>query len=304
VLELRHVRSFLVLADELHFGRAAARLHLAQSSLSEHVQRLERELGVTLVHRTSRQVVLTASGSAFRVEATRLLEQAATAREAARAAAGEATGTLSIGFNFPAGHALLPPALAALSATHPQVLTRLWERRSGPQLRALLDGTLDVAFVYGPCTDPAIDSAALSTVPVVAVVGADVHPLAGQTSVTMCELADQRCVLFGRPQSPAMHDAITGAARAAGVTLTIDDEIDDPAATGIIVATRAVVAFASAPRATAAAANGLVALPINDPVPELAIHLAWRRGSTAPLVQSFRTIVTDRWPQEGAARWP
>src|SRR6516165_9132597 len=98
-MELRHITSFLVLAEELHFGRSAARLHISQPSLSLQLQQLERRIGVTLIARTSHSVRLTAAGEAFRKEAEPLLGQLDRAVDAARRAA--ATGRLRIGFNFP-----------------------------------------------------------------------------------------------------------------------------------------------------------------------------------------------------------
>ncbi|MCO1658519.1 LysR family transcriptional regulator [Pseudonocardia humida] len=290
-MELRQVRAFLAIAEELHFGRAAARLHLAQSSVSEQLRRLERDLDVVLVDRGPRRVRLTAAGEAFRAEATRLVEQAGTARAAARAAAAGCAGPLSIGFNFPAGQHLLPAALARFAAVHPAVATRLWERRSGPQLRALRDGNLDVGFVYGPVDDPQLVSTPLLAVPVVAVVGRAAHPLASQGSVPMRRLAAEQCVLFRRAQSPAMHDAITGAARAAGVWLNVAEEIDDPAATGVVLNARRLVGFASAPRARHGTGNALTSLALTDPTPRLDVHVVRRRDDRSQLIATFVTAV-------------
>src|SRR6185437_1262000 len=100
-MELRHITSFLVLAEELHFGRSAARLHISQPSLSLQLQQLERRLGAQLVARTSHSVRLTPAGEAFRKEAGPLLGQLDRAVEAARQAGPGATGHLRIGFNFP-----------------------------------------------------------------------------------------------------------------------------------------------------------------------------------------------------------
>ncbi|WP_219420397.1 LysR family transcriptional regulator [Pseudonocardia nigra] len=259
-MEFRYLRSFLAIAEELHFGRAATRLHLAQPSLSQQLQRLERDVGVELVRRSPHEVRLTAAGEAFREEAKRLLDHADRAVAAARAVALGQAGTINIGFNFPAGQDVLPAALAALNDEYPRVQTQLWEKRTGPQLRALLAGELDVAFVYGRPTSPRLGSQELMTVPIVAVVG-EGHPWAGRDAVPMRLLERQPCLLFRREQSPAMHDAIVGAADRAGVKLTVASEVDDPVATGVLVTARQVIGFASASRAVRAPAQGLERVP-------------------------------------------
>ncbi|ODU07552.1 MAG: LysR family transcriptional regulator [Pseudonocardia sp. SCN 72-86] len=294
-MEFRYLRSFLAIADELHFGRAAQRLHLAQPSLSQQLQRLERDVGVELVRRSSHEVKLTPAGEAFRTEVQRLLDQAARAVDAARAAAQGRAGTLNIGFNFPAGQDVLPNALAQLNNDHPRVLTQLWERRSGPQLEALLAGELDAAFVYGRPVSPRLASAELMTVPIVALVG-ERHPWACRESVAVRELERQPCLLFRREQSPAMHDAIIGAADRAGIRLTVTEEVDDPVATGVLVTARPVVGFASASRAVRAPAQGLVAIRLTAPTPTLALHVVWREDDRGPLVDALLAVLETGRP--------
>lgn len=149
-MELRHVRAFLTLTEELHFGRAATRLHLSQPTLSEHLRRLERAVGAELVDRGPPGVDLTDADRAFEPAARRALTELETARLAARDIASGRAGTLRIGFNYPAGSRVLPATLRLLRDRHPHLRVRLSELRSGPQLDALTDGRLDVAFAFGP----------------------------------------------------------------------------------------------------------------------------------------------------------
>lgn len=282
-MEFRHLRSFLVLADELHFGRAAARLHLAQPSLSQQLQRLERHVGVALVERSSHHVRLTDAGQAFRAQAQRIVEQAEHAVSAAREVAAGRVGTLDVGFNHAAGVRVLPRALDRLAHAHPGVTARLTELRSGPQLAAVAAGGLDVALAYGaPGT---LCSRVLLTAPVVAVVRED-HPLAGRDALAVADLAGQACVLFRRDLSPALHDAVLGAAAQAGVALRVVREVDDTAATGIVLAGGPLVGFASAVRAAEPLVRGLRAVPLVDPVPAVALHAVWR-ADAGPLVGAF-----------------
>ena len=148
-MELRHIHSFLVLAEELQFGRAAARLHISQPSLSLQLQQLERRLGVQLVARTSHRVRLTPAGEAFRREAAQAVGQLDRAVGAARHAGPAAGGHLRIGFNFPAGQRVLVPALSLLRERYPQVRTSLLQRHTCGQLTELRAGKLDIAFIYG-----------------------------------------------------------------------------------------------------------------------------------------------------------
>jgi DNA-binding transcriptional LysR family regulator len=294
-MEFRYLRSFLAIAEELHFGRAAQRLHLAQPSLSQQLQRLERDVGVELVRRSSHQVRLTPAGEVFRDEAKKLLDHMDRAVAAAHAVATGRAGTLNIGFNFPAGQDVLPAALAHLNSEHPRVQTQLWERRTGPQVEGVLDGELDVAFVYGSPASPQLRSKELMTVPIVAVVG-ERHPWAGRDAMPMRMLERQPCLLFRREQSPAMHDAIIGAAEQAGIKLTIAGEVDDPVATGVLVSARQVIGFSSASRAARAPAQGLVAVPLTSPAPTLALHVVWRAEDHTPLVDALLAALDAAGP--------
>lgn len=299
-MELRYLESFLVLADELHFGRAAARLHLAQPSLSQQLQRLERRVGVRLVDRSSHHVRLTDAGSAFRDQARRVLEQADRAVRTAREAADG--GTVGIGFNHAAGVRVLPGVLARLTVEHPRVTARLSERRSAAQYAAVTAGELDVALAYGPPSDPALCSRELDGVSVVAVV-APGHELAGRAAVAVAELAGHDCALFARAVSPALHDAVTGAAARAGVALTVVAEIDDTAATGIVIAGGELVGFASQERAVEVAARGLCAVPLVDPEPVVALHAAWRPHDGGRPAATFLACL-DQWRRERPSLTP
>ena len=283
-MELRHLTSFLAIADELHFGRAAARLHVAQPSLSAHLQRLERDVGVRLVSRTSHEVRLTPAGAAFLPLARDVVGRLERAAETARAVDAGRGGTVRVGYNFPAGQRVLPDLLATLGRRYPAVDVDMVELRTGPQLAALKDGRLDVAMVYGR-PGPDLSSRLLLRVPLVAVVGAG-HRWAGRERVPFGELATEPCVLFRRAQSSAMYDAIQSAARTSGIRLTVAEEVDDPGATAIVVAARPVVGFASALRGRLAAGARTAAVGLYDPVPILELHAVWRTDH-GPAVDAF-----------------
>ncbi|REE97654.1 LysR family transcriptional regulator [Thermomonospora umbrina] len=287
-MDLRHVVSFLALADELHFGRAAARLHVSQPTLSQHLQRLERSIGVELVARTSHEVRLTAAGRVFRERAEDIMARVERAGEAARTAAAGRLGTVRVGYNLPAGQRVLPGTLARFNTRHPGADVEMVELRTGPQLAALADGRLDVAMVYGRPTTRGLRSRPLMRVPLVAVVGM-AHRWAGRAEVPFRALDEETCILFHRDQSSAMYDAIQSAARTSGIELNVAEEVDDPGATAIIAAVRPVVGFASAVRGRLAGTAGgprTTAVRLYDPVPILDLYAVWN-ADHEPLVAAF-----------------
>jgi DNA-binding transcriptional LysR family regulator len=243
-MEFRQVTTFLAIAEELHFGRAAARLHLAQSSVSQQLQRLEREIGVQLVARTSHDVRLTAAGMAFRIEAERLVEQAARAVRLARDVVAGRHGTINIGYNQIAGQWVLPATLLRLHEDYPNLVVHLWERLTGAQLEALAADELDVALVYGRPTARGLRSRHILDVPLVAAVP-DGHPWAELDQARFAELASVPCVLPRRDRSPAVYDAVVSTAHRMDIDLCVVDEIDDPSAMGIVARTQQVIVFAS-----------------------------------------------------------
>jgi DNA-binding transcriptional LysR family regulator len=295
-MELRHITSFLVLAEELHFGRSAARLHISQPSLSLQLQQLERRLGVQLVARTSHSVRLTPAGEAFRKEAGPLLGQLDRAVEAARQAGPGATGHLRIGFNFPAGQRVLVPALALLRDTYPQVRTSLLQRHTCGQLTELRSGRLDIAFVYGACADEGISQRPILTLPVMGVCASD-HPLATGAQVRWPELAQYRCVLPSEATSPAIRDAVLSAGRRNGVDFSAVEVFDDGDAAVVMVASQQVVIFASSVRAETVGMIGLTTLSFIDPVPEVTIYATWREQDANPAVPLFLDAIDQARPE-------
>jgi DNA-binding transcriptional LysR family regulator len=295
-MELRHITSFLVLAEELHFGRSAARLHISQPSLSLQLQQLERRLGVQLVARTSHSVRLTPAGEAFRKEAGPLLGQLDRAVAAARQAGPGATGHLRIGFNFPAGQRVLVPTLALLRDAYPQVRTTLVQRHTCGQLTELRGGRLDIAFIYGACAEEGISQRPIITLPVMGVCASD-HPLATGEQVRWSELARYRCVLPSQSTSPAIRDAVLSAGRSNGVDFSAVEVFDDGDAAVVMVASQQVVIFASSVRAETVGMIGLATLSFTDPVPAVTIYATWRAQDVNPAVPLFLDAIDQARPE-------
>ncbi|WP_405163352.1 LysR substrate-binding domain-containing protein [Nocardia sp. NBC_01499] len=299
-MEFRHLVSFITIAEELHFGRAAQRLHLTQPSLSAQLQKLEKSLGVQLVARNSHEVKLTPAGREFESQARIIVAQMDRAAQVAKATAEGRAGALNIGYNLPASRHVLPDALTKMTEQHPDIVVSLWEKRTGPQLTALSDGSLDLALVYGhPSTTDFRYRRLLHRVPLVAVVGRR-HRWADRPGVPFAELEGQECVLFAREQCPAMYDSIFRAAADTRITLSVAQTADDPGATAHMVSVRPLVGFASLPRAISmgmgAPGSSSVAVKLLDPVPTLDLYAVWRADETNPAVSLFLECVESPEP--------
>ena len=189
-MELRHLRHFVALAEELHFGRAARRLSISQPPLSFSIRRLEEDLGVRLFERTSRQVRLTAAGAAFLVESRRILGQAEDAR------------------------ALVGRIAAGLSG---RLQLALRELNSGEQVEALRAGRLDAGFIHAPTLPAGLDGIAWLTEPFVCCLPQG-HPQAQRRRADLAALAGEPLVLFAREASPEYHDRIVSLCAESGFT--------------------------------------------------------------------------------------
>lgn len=206
-MELRHLRQFVALAEELHFGRAAQRLSMSQPPLSASIRQLEDDLGVQLFERSSRQVRLTAAGAAFLVESRRILAQAADARALVGRIASGLSGRLQVGFVASMLYRGLPQLLARHGRSHPGIEVALRELNSGEQIEALLAGRLDAGFVHAPSVPAGLDGVEVLAEPFVCCV-ADGHPQAQRRHADLARMSGEPLVLFAREVSPEYHDRI------------------------------------------------------------------------------------------------
>ncbi len=189
-VELRHLRSFVVLVEELHFARAAERLHVSQPALSQTIKQLERATGLLLLQRTTRRVELTPDGRAFRDDAVRVLEPFDTLMEHARATAAGRRGTLRVGYTIGAAVDLVPRVLRAFTERCPDVRVETTEFDFSEPGAGLGDGRADVAIVRPPIDVDEVQLLTLTREPRVACV-ADSHRLAGRQEVCIEDLLDE-----------------------------------------------------------------------------------------------------------------
>ena len=204
---MRHLRYFLVLADELHFGRAARRLHIAQPPLSFNIKQLEQTLGVQLLERNSHGVKLTPAGEVFRQSAARVLAETEAATQRARDVALGVTARVRIGFVGSMLFRGLPERLHAFQALHPQVQTELIELNSAQQLEAMARGSIDLGFVHTARVPPDLSRSLYMSEPFVACLP-EAHPAGGGQGVDLAALASEPLVLFSRGASPDYYERV------------------------------------------------------------------------------------------------
>jgi DNA-binding transcriptional LysR family regulator len=271
-MELRHLRYFVAVAEELHFRRAAERLYVAQPAVSEQVRKLEQELGVRLFDRTQRRVSLTTAGGAMLEEARRVLLAADVAMQAARSAGDSATMPLRIGYVPDALPSVVPRALRRLVASAPRVQVEL---ETGAALRLIEDlrsRRLDAVVVSLPAPANGLRVMRLADEHAVAVLPV-VHPLAVEPAVALDQLAPERLVMLPAATNPAFRNAVIGMCRDAGLAPTLV-ELAEPRVEHVLLAVAAGAGLALLPESVAEryASPGVRLVAVRDAQP--AVHTA------------------------------
>jgi len=216
-MELRHLRYFVAVAEELSFTRAAARLGIAQPPLSQQIGKLERELEVRLLDRGPRGVRLTTAGAALLGEARMVLARTGEATRIVRQVEHGRTGAVRIGSVASGFSGVLLDLLPAFRAAYPSVLPLVYEMEAVPQLDALSQGTIDIGFLRSSAPCPGVTLWPLRSEPLVAALP-EGHRLAGAERVPLAALAGEPFVLFPRAAAPEAFDTIVGACGRAGFT--------------------------------------------------------------------------------------
>jgi len=212
--DLRLLRYFVALAEELHFTRAAARLHIAQQPLSAAIRRFEADLGVELFRRTTRHVELTDAGRALLEPARAALHAAGDALAAARATGSGIAGDLIFGLSSGARYGL-EPLFAALAARHPALHLHTRQDSAAPLLADLRQGRLDIAMTFGAQIPADLEHERLKDEPVILAVAAT-HPLADRQTIALGELRDETFALDVPGANPDYDDAVVDACRRSG----------------------------------------------------------------------------------------
>lgn len=225
MIELRPLRQFLVLAEELHFGRAAARLHMTQPPLTLAIQALERELGAALFERTRRSVALTPAGQALLAPVRRLLVAADELPRLAQAAAAGRSGQLRLAFVSSIAYGPLPEWLRGFRESHPDVTLQLREATLDVQLAAFDADEIDAGFVlHAPAAAPPGFAAWRALAEPLVMALPESHPAAARHNLRFQAVGQEPLVIFPRQIAPSLYDAVLSAYRARGATPHIAQE--------------------------------------------------------------------------------
>lgn len=291
-MELRHLRYFVTVAEELHFTRAAARLHIGQPPLSQQIQALEDELGVALFARTKRRVALTAAGERFLTHARQILQQTRDAVEDARRAARGEVGELRIGFTPSLPFTTLLPALIhAFRERHPHVTLTLREMMTLDQLRAVAAGKLDIGMVRGGDVEapPNITLLPFLSDPLVAVLRRD-DPLARQDTVTLAQLRERPFVTYPASAGTGIHRQILRLCQQAGYAPHVVQEAREGTTLIGLVAAGLGVSILPGPL-SCIQVEGVCYRPIADEGAISVASLATRTDDVSPLIARFKEVM-------------
>jgi DNA-binding transcriptional LysR family regulator len=223
-MELRHLRYFVAVAEELHFRRAAERMHISQPPLSEQISQLEDELGSRLLERDrGREVRLTVAGVAFLEEARKILLQVGEAAEAVHRASRGEIGTLRVGLAPAMAYGVVPMILRQLRADAPMISLQLSELVTPLQEKAILDRTLDVGFCYGRLQSDGLAAECIHRERLVLAVP-DHHSMANKERVRLAQLESERFITIPRAKSPGLYDHIFQTCYKAGLSPRVAQE--------------------------------------------------------------------------------
>lgn len=284
-MELRTLRYFVTLAEELHFGRAAQRLSITQPPLSLAIRALEDELGVQLFARNRRQVALTHAGKVFLEQARAVLARAGDAVALARAADRGEVGRLVIGFMSASVYTLLPPVLREFAASHPRVRLELRELTLPQQRAALRRGDIHAGFVRPPVTDAELAAEVLLQEPLRVALPAG-HRLTALRRIGAARLRDEPFVMFQRAPGLVLHDLVLGFCLQQGFTPRVAQEASQSHA--VVGLVSAGIGVALVPSSTQEIRlRGVEFRPLREKSPLVGTALAWRRDDASPVLRAF-----------------
>ena len=289
-MELRHLRYFAAVAEELNFHRAAARLGIAQPALSQQIRQLETELGVVLLDRDRRQVKLTPAGAAFLEKAQSTLASAADAIRTAHLADRGEIGRISIGFVTSALYGVVPDVIRLFRQRHPDVHTDLHELAAVHQAEAFRNGRIDVSFLRTPFD---VEGLAVRTIMkerwVIAL--PSTHHLSRRPFVPLSALAGDPFLLFPRNLAPNLYDHVLLICEAAGFSPNIALEAQMQTIVNLVAANIGVALVPESLRNLRR--KGLVYKSLAEPAPDVGLAVAWREGDRSPVLRAFLSVVDD-----------
>jgi DNA-binding transcriptional LysR family regulator len=289
-MELRHLRYFVAVAENLNFTRAAAKLHLAQPSLTRQIHNLEEEIGVRLLNRTKSQVALTEEGRAFLLDARRILALATESVQAVQRLSRGETGQLNIGYSSNFNFELLPQTLGAFRRTFPHVALNLFDMTPAEQFRALETRKIDLGFVglRPPASTRGLQWESIGGHRTVVVLRAN-HPLARKRHVKLAELKSMFFVGMSEKTHPGFRDWLCETCRPAGFTPRILQDAEWEPALMTFVAEGLGVTLARE-HIKRLPHPGVAYRPLTPPV-KTDYCIAWNRGNDTRALQQYIEVV-------------
>ncbi|NDV27900.1 LysR family transcriptional regulator [Desulfovibrio sp. JC010] len=297
-MELRQLRYFIAVAEELHFGRAARRVHIAQPPFSQQIKSLEEEIGARLLERNSRKVRLTNEGRYFYKQAMDIMAHVEEATATAgRMAKGE-YGNVRVGFLEIAMDSLLPEAVRSFSHRYPGVSVRLSQFGASIQLEKIHSGELDVGFstVYLHAME-GLSSVKLFSKKHVLAVPED-HIFTAKKSVSLKDIAGENLLLFPRTGQPDLYDSIMDAFTSRGLVPKVRQEISGLSGASALISSGMGVTFL--PDNSRVSRKGIAMVPISDDFPRMEIYMVWNREDYSNTAGVFMEWVADYFSVSGA----
>ncbi len=300
MFDLSQLRCFVAVAEELHFGRAAARLNMTQPPLSRQIQVLEHILDAALFERTSRSVRLTPAGRSFLPEAKRLLKLAESAALVAKRIASGKAGSIKIGFTAGAAHSFLPALITECRARLPEAELFLKEMVSSDQLEALESGQIDVGLLRPPVARPELDSFRVVSEPLLAALPKG-HALARRSGLTIRDFDGEPLVMYAPFESRYFYDLLVTQFAKAKILPHYVQHLSQ--IHSILALVRAGLGLALVPQsASSLRFRDVVLRPVKlQPTRPVELHLVWPRDHEIPLLPTFLAIARDLAARGGLA---
>ncbi len=288
MIELRHLHYFITVAEELHFSRAAQRLHISQPPLSQQIQSLEEELGVKLFERTKRQVQITEAGKAFLERSYLVLAQLEQAIEVTQRIGRGEIGQVAIGFVDSAMYTLLPEILRVFRGQFPAVELQLHELTTTQQIQALHHKQIDIGIVRSAISEPGLSVECLLPESLVLALP-ETHPLSAQAQVSLSTLADEFFILFPAKMGPVFYEQIIHSCEQAGFRPKVAQEAVQMQTIVGLVAAGLGIAIVPASLQNFHR-SGVIYRPLQEQIPKTGLYLAWRQEDSSPAISTFLNL--------------
>ncbi len=288
-MELRHLRSVVTLSEELHFGKAAARLNISQPPLSRQIRQLEDELGVQLFRRTRRQVVVTEAGRIFIARARQILAETEEAKHLVRGASESEKTQLLVGFPRSSHGGIIDDILRTFGSRYPNVRVALRSLSTAEQVCALQSGEIHVGFLRLPVLDSTLKIDVVLREPLTIALP-ECNRFASRRRVRLQALADETFIMFPREMNPGFYDFLSNVCRSAGFVPKIVPEADNIYTALTVVAAGRGVSLGPASRQLQW--KGVVFRDLQPPVPSSELAVAYSR-QTSNSLSAFLKVVRE-----------